>query len=147
MKAVQMQPGRVFSLTMETGEPIFDTIVKFCEENGIMYGHVSLLGGIGGESKMVTGPELPIGDRTVPIVKQVEGISEAFAFGTIAPYEGKPMIHMHGSVGRDGGSMTGCFRSGVVSWLVIEAVITEFVGSGPYRRRNEDGLMVMDIRD
>jgi predicted DNA-binding protein with PD1-like motif len=72
----------------------------------------------------------------VPITYELEAPSEVTGFGTIFPDEsGKPKLHMHGSVGREGMSITGCFAKGVVAWLVTEVVITEMIGKGPFRKK------------
>lgn len=53
---------------------------------------------------------------------------------------------MHGSVGRDGKSVTGCFREGVIAWLVTEVMITEMIGTGPVRKKDgPSGLEVLKI--
>jgi predicted DNA-binding protein with PD1-like motif len=46
----------------------------------------------------------------------------------LAPDEnGKPVLHIHASLGRAGKTMTGCLRPGVTTWLVGEVVIYEIL--------------------
>ncbi|MFC1945512.1 PCC domain-containing protein, partial [Chloroflexota bacterium] len=40
----------------------------------------------------------------------------------------KPMLHLHGALGRGESVTAGCLRPGVDTWLVAEAVITEITG-------------------
>jgi predicted DNA-binding protein with PD1-like motif len=50
--------------------------------------------------------------------------------GIIAPdKDGKPVLHIHASLGRSGQAMTGCLRPGVKTWLVGEAIIYEILGA------------------
>ena len=57
-----------------------------------------------------------------------EGGWEVFGVGTIYPADGGPHIHYHASVGRAGHALTGCLREKATTYLIIEAVITEFIG-------------------
>ena len=69
--------------------------------------------------------------------------------GTVFPdTDGNPILHMHGSVGRDGKSVTGCFRRRMVAWLVLEVVIQELVGSGPVREVSDPRIesKLLEIR-
>jgi predicted DNA-binding protein with PD1-like motif len=149
MKSAEMTVGRVFILRLETGEVIHEVLEKFAKDNGISYATVSIVGGVAGGSKMVSGPTLPIGKRIIPIVHSVESESEVTGFGTIVPDEsGQPYLHMHGSVGREGKSSTGCFRAGMIAWLVLEAVVTELIGKGPVRKTEPlVGFKVLQIED
>lgn len=132
-----MRPGRIFVLSLEPGEIINDTIEAFASEHGILYGAVSLAGGVDGGSVLTVGPKIPIGEKITPQTKTLEAPCEATGFGTIFPNEdGVPKVHMHGSAGRDGKSATGCFRKGMVAWLVTEVIVTEYVGTGPVRKKD-----------
>ncbi|GAH06082.1 unnamed protein product [marine sediment metagenome] len=47
----------------------------------------------------------------------------------LAPDEnGKPILHIHGALGRSGQTMTGCLRPGVTTWLVGEVILYEILG-------------------
>lgn len=72
---------------------------------------------------------------------------EVIGFGTLFPdASSNPVLHMHGTAGRDGKSVTGCFRDGVIAWFVTEVVIAELVGKGPVRKTDKDsGLEAMTI--
>ena len=47
-------------------------------------------------------------------------------------------MHLHGSVGRDGTSVTGCFRETAMAWLTLEVVIEELLGDAPVRKFDEE---------
>jgi uncharacterized protein len=142
-----MSVGRVFVLRLETGEMIHEVLEKFSRDNGIYYATLSIVGGVDKGSKMVSGPTLPITSRIVPYIHTIDSESEVTGFGTIIPdEEGNPVMHMHGSVGREGGSSTGCFRAGMIAWLVLEVVVIELKGKGPVRKKDPiTGFKVLEI--
>lgn len=148
MKYSEMRPGRMFVLSLDPGEIIRKEIEHFCSEHGVIYGTVSVVGGVDGGSVLVVGPKLPIEDKIEPMKHEIIAPSEVTGFGTIFPDEsGRPTFHMHGSVGREGGSVTGCFREDVIAWLVTEIVITEMTGHGPFRKKDKKsgyGLLTVE---
>ena len=136
MKFTEMRLGRIFVLSLDPGEIIREEVERFSSEHGINYGTVSVVGGVDRGSVLVVGPKYPIDGPIEPLTHELEAPCEVTGFGTIFPdTSGKPIFHMHGSVGRDGRSMTGCFNKNIIAWLVTEVVITELVGNGPVRKR------------
>jgi hypothetical protein len=118
---------------------------------------VTLIGGIGG-GQIVSGPrytEALISRREFlkggesespqteasplePILVPIDGAHEVVGIGLIVPdSKGKPNLHIHASLGRDGKAMTGCLRPGVKTWLVGEAVIYEILGATAARLPDE----------
>jgi predicted DNA-binding protein with PD1-like motif len=77
----------------------------------------------------------------------VDGAHEVAGVGIIAPdREGKPVLHIHASLGRAGRSLTGCLRPGVGTWLVGEAVIYEILGTTARRLPDADsGFELMEV--
>jgi uncharacterized protein len=77
----------------------------------------------------------------------IDGAHEVHASGIIAPdKDGKPVLHIHGSFGRGGRTLTGCLRPGVNTWLVAEAVITEILDADARRLPDEaSGFTLLDI--
>lgn len=142
MKSVEMTRGRIFVLTIDTGERIRRVIETFCSSNGIVNARVEILGGVQAGSSFVSGPQLEDGRETTPIRPTVVSTSaptEFHGFGTVFPDEsGNPVLHLHGSLGRDGDSSTGCFRENAIAWLTMEAVVEELIGSGAVRRMDPE---------
>lgn len=132
-----MGRGRTFVLTLETGESIKLCIEEFCRENKIVNAKVTIVGGVQTGSTFVVGPKLVDGKETTPISPLTFTTSAPTEFagvGTVFPDEsGKPVMHLHGSLGRDGGSVTGCFRENAIAWLTMEVIIEELIGNGPVR--------------
>ena len=137
-----MARGRVFVLTIETGESVRGAIETFCSDNSVRNAKVTIIGGMQGGSSFVSGPVMQDGEEMVPIVGMVvytDAPTEFHGVGTVFPNEdGKPALHLHGTLGREGSSSTGCFRENAIAWLTMEAVIEELVGDGAVRRYDEN---------
>jgi uncharacterized protein len=134
MKASEGKIGRIFIIRLEDGDIIPECIEKFAEEKGISVGHVIMVGGIG-DGEIVVGPRRSDVMPPDAMLLPVDGAHEAAAVGVIAPNEkGKPVLHIHGALGRSGKTMTGCFRPGVTTWLVGEVIIYEILGVNAVRK-------------
>ncbi len=147
MKATEGRIGRVFVLRLEDGDLIPDCIEKFAAENSISVGQVILIGGIG-SGEIVAGPRRSDEMPPDPILLPVDGAHEVAGIGVLAPDEGgKPVLHIHASLGRARKTVTGCLRPGVTTWLVGEAVIYEILGADVKRKRDRDsGFVLLDVR-
>ncbi len=137
-----MEKGRVFVLALVTGEPIKPTVETFCSDRGITNAKITILGGIQTGSSFVCGPHLADGKETVPIQPMIyttDAPTEFAGVGTVFPDEsGRPVMHLHGSLGRNGTSVTGCFREQARAWLTLEVIIEELVGKGPVRKMDQE---------
>ena len=77
----------------------------------------------------------------------VDGAHEVVGVGIIAPdKKGKPVLHIHASLGRSGQTLTGCLRPGVKTWLVGEAIIYEILGTDAKRLPDEEsGFDLLEV--
>lgn len=146
MKAAEGKIGRVFVLRLEDGDVVPDVIEKFALEKGIKVGHVILIGGIGG-GQVVVGPRDSKAMPPEPVLLTVDGAHEVEGVGIIAPdKDGKPVLHIHASLGRGGKTLTGCLRPGVKTWLVGEALIYEILGANVKRLLDKaSGFSLMEM--
>ncbi|MDD5338762.1 MAG: DNA-binding protein [Dehalococcoidales bacterium] len=146
MKASVGKIGRVFVLRLEDGDMVPDCIEKFAEEKGIKVGQVVLVGGIGA-GQVVVGPRKTAEMPPEPVLLPVDGAHEVEGVGIIAPdKDGKPVLHIHASLGRGGRTLTGCLRPGVKTWLVGEAVIYEILGTSAKRLPDKkSGFSLMEM--
>jgi len=127
MKVSEGRIGRVFVIRLEDGDVVPECIEKFAEDKGISVGQVVLVGGIG-SGEVVVGPRRSDEMPPEPVLLPVDGAHEVAGVGVLAPDEdGKPVLHIHGALGRSGKTLTGCLRPGVTTWLVAEAVIYEIL--------------------
>jgi len=137
MKASQGQVGRVFVIRLEDGDIVPDSIERFAAENGVSVGHVIMVGGVG-SGQTVVGPRGAGDARPIdPMLLPVDGVHEVVGVGVLAPGEdGKPILHIHGAMGRAGHTLTGCLREGVKTWLVAEVILYEIVGTSAMRLKD-----------
>ena len=134
MKAQEGKIGRVFVIRLEDGDVVPECIEKFAEEKEIKVGQVVMVGGIG-EGQIVVGPRNSVDMPPDAMMVPVDGAHEVAAVGVLAPVEdGKPVLHIHGALGRAGQTRTGCLRPGVTTWLVGEVVVYEILGVDAVRK-------------
>jgi predicted DNA-binding protein with PD1-like motif len=135
MKYSEAKPGRIFVIRLEDGDIVHEAIESFAKEHAIKAATLLILGGADKGSRLVVGPE---DGRAVPIVPMgltLENVHEVAGIGTLFPDdEGNSVLHMHMACGRDDDTVTGCVRTGVKVWHIMEAVLFELVDNTGVRR-------------
>jgi len=146
MKACEGQVGRVFVIRLEHGDVVPECIERFAKEKGISVGYAILVGGIGG-GEVVVGPRRSEERPPQPMLLPIDGAHEVVGVGVLAPNEdGKPVLHIHGALGRAGKTMTGCLRPGVTTWLVGEVILYEILGVDVARVMDkESGFALLEV--
>ena len=138
MKACEGHIGRVFVIRLEDGDVVPECIEQFAEDNGVTVGQAILVGGIG-EGEVVVGPRRSEETPPDPMLLPIDGAHEVVAVGVLAPGgDGKPVLHIHGALGRSGKTTTGCLRQGVTTWLVGEVILYEILGTSAARVNDTD---------
>jgi len=123
---------------------LHEVIEGFASSNNIKAAHVSAVGGADKGSRLVVGPKVPVSSPIVPLYHELKEPHEFTGTGTIFPdVNGKPVLHMHCSCGREGTSVTGCVRAGVKVWLVMEVVITELKECKAKRLKDSSGFELL----
>lgn len=147
MKYSEANIGRVFVMRLEQDDIIPDIIEDFAAQQGIKAAVVLFLGGAEAGSKVVVGPESGAGQKPIPMVTSLSGVSEAAGFGTIfLNQHGLPKLHMHAAFGRGRETVTGCAREGVTVWQIGEAVIQELLNCSANRKVNpKSGFELLEI--
>ena len=146
MQYSQGSIGRIFTLRLESGDRLPDTIEAFALEHDINRAMVIYVGGAGEGSRVVAGPEKDRGDAIIPIIHELEGREEVLGVGTLFPKEsGGPALHMHAAIGREGDATVGCVRAGVNVWLVGEVIILEISGATGGRVKDKNGLDLLQF--
>jgi uncharacterized protein len=146
MKATAGSIGRIFIIRLEDGDVVPDCLEAYAAENAVTCAQVILLGGIGG-GNLVVGPRRSDQMPPDPMLLPIDGAHEVAAVGLLVPGpDGKPMLHIHGALGRAGQTVTGCLRPGVNTWLVGEAVMIEVLGTAAARRTDAaSGFSLLDV--
>lgn len=138
--------GRVFVIRFEDGDKLPDAIEEFARDKKVLRGLCVLVGGIDDGGRIVCGPSDPEASPIVPMIHTLVGVHEIAAVGTIFPdEEGRPRIHMHAALGREGTTRAGCIRTGIEVWKLGEAILLEITGNTAHRRRDPaTGFEVME---
>ncbi len=135
MKSSSAQLGRVFILRLEDGEIVHECIERFAAKHGISHAALTLHGGADAGSVLVTGPrEARCPPPIPPQTTVLDNVHEVVGSGTLFPdAEGHPILHAHLACGRGEQTITGCIRTGVKTWHVLEVVLVELLGSSARR--------------
>jgi predicted DNA-binding protein with PD1-like motif len=146
MRYSEAKFGRVFVIRLEEGEIVHEEIEKFACDHSIGAAALIVLGGANEESKLVVGPETTQARPACPMEYILDEVHEVSGTGTLFPDEsGQPMLHMHMSCGRNDNTVTGCIRSGVKVWQVMEIILYELVDSTAKRvMEAELGFKLLD---
>jgi predicted DNA-binding protein with PD1-like motif len=137
MKACDGRIGRVFVIRLGDGDVVPECIERFAEEEGVLVGQAILVGGVGA-GDIVVGPRSSNEMPPEPMLLPIDGAHEVVGVGVLAPGEdGKPILHIHASLGRAGRTMSGCLRQGVTTWLVGEVILYEILGAKLTRIRDK----------
>ena len=137
MKYSQAKQGRVFIIRLEHGEIVHEEIEKFAREQSITAAALIVVGGAAENSKLVVGPQQEQARPVKPIEHILNDVHEIAGTGTLFPDdEGNPLLHMHMACGRNLSTITGCIRTGVKVWQIMEVILIELVDT--------TGIRIMD---
>lgn len=126
MQYSEGQVGRIFTVRIDDGEDFLREIQRFVTAMNVRCGTIQFLGALR-SGKIVTGPKEPVIPPTLR-GEEIFGGWELLGFATIYPGEDGPSIHLHAAAGKGIRSLAGCLREKAEIYLVIEAIVTEFVG-------------------
>lgn len=127
--------GRVFALRLEHGEQMPQVLEQFAADQGVCCGMAIMVGGADDGSRLVVGPEDGAALPVVPMVAALCGTHELAAVGTLFPDEqGRPVLHMHAACGRGESTTSGCIRTGIHTWRILEVILIELTGMEAARR-------------
>lgn len=135
MKYCTARQGRTFILRLEDGDILHECVEKFAAEQGIRAAWLLAVGGADARSRLVVGPKLGRGDPVEPQTLELTDAHEVAGVGTLFPDEsGSPILHMHMAAGRGDKAVTGCVRTGVITWHVLEIILVELLDHNSVRQ-------------
>ena len=138
MDYTEAKLARAFILRLHQNERLHEVIENFAAQKQIKSALCFFLGGAEDKSKVVVGPKDGNALPPEPMVTLLRGVHEGCGVGTIFTNEdGKPVLHMHASFGRNDNAVTGCVRMGVDIWHIGEVVILELAGGTAKRAKNK----------
>lgn len=134
MQYSEAKQGRIFVIRLEDGETVHEEIERFAREQSITAAAMIILGGADEGSKLVVGPKRGRAQLINPMEHILDNVHEIAGTGTLFPdEEGNPIVHMHMACGRNGKTVTGCIRSGVQVWQVMEVILFELIDTAAKR--------------
>lgn len=147
MKYSQARLGRVFTVRLEDGDVVHESLQRLAKEEGVQCAAVLLVGGADQGSRVVVGPVDGRAHTVRPMEHVLAGAHEVVGAGTLFPTEtGEPVLHLHAAFGRGAETVTGCARLGVVTWLVGEAIVIELLDNAATRRRDDaTGFQLLEV--
>jgi len=129
LKYCEAERGRIFIIRLEDGEVLHEKIEKFARDKSINAATLIIIGCADKGSILIVGPENGRAAHLNPMEHVLDDVHEIAGTGTIFPdKDGNPVLHMHIASGRNKTSVTGCVRSGVKVWHIMEVVLFELVG-------------------
>ena len=138
MKYSEAKQGRIFVIRLEDGDILHEEIEKFAEEKSIHAGMLVAVGGVDKGSRLIVGPEDGRAEKINPMQLLLDNVSEITGSGTLFRDDaGQPILHMHIACGREDKTVTGCVRSGVKVWHVMEIILIELTNSTAVRKMDE----------
>ena len=141
MKYSQGTFGRVFLLKFEDKDNLLEEMKKVAIKEKIKVGTIMLLGGMR-SAGIVSGPKEAVIPPD-PMWLNVDDGREVLGIGTLFRKGDDPVIHLHGALGREKETFTGCIRKDSTVYLVVEAVLTEIVGIDARKALDEKTGVVM----
>lgn len=132
MKYKQGGLGRVFVAKVEHGDNLLQELKQLAVKEKIEAGILYVIGAIK-EASMVVGP-VDISIPPVPVWRRFGDCREIIGIGTLFSGDGEPEIHLHGAVGREDTSLTGCIRGDSEVYLVCEVIVLEVIGIGAIKQ-------------
>ena len=134
MKYSEARQGRVFIIRLEDGEIVHHQIEQFAKDQDIGRASLIVIGSADKGSLLVVGPENSRSHPINPMTHELYDAHEITGAGTIFPDdEGNPILHMHMACGREENTVTGCVRTGVKVWYVMEIILTELLDNNATR--------------
>ncbi len=136
--------GRVVVARGFEGEDIYQEIEGIAAREDIRSASVIVVGGLR-KAKVVVGPRNPEGPIE-PVYREFDDAREIAAVGTIFWDDEKPVLHMHGAIGRGDETLAGCPRGGASVFCVLEVVLIEILGVDARRELDEaTGLKLLSL--
>jgi len=129
------QVGRVFTVRMDHGEDLIESLKTLASTENIKAATFVLLGAIEA-GNLVVGPKT----NERPPNKMWTDFDEAHEIvgvGNLFREKDEPVVHLHAGLGRAGESKVGCVRKENKIFMVIEAFVFELTGFEAERVLNE----------
>ena len=139
MKYEEVKIGRTFIIKFEHEDNFLEELLSFVKEKQIKAGKIEIIGALKKSSGSV-GPfkdELPVN----PIIIDVNKVKEVLGIGTIFWQDDEPKIHLHSAIGHESELNLMCVRSKTEVFILIEAILQEYVQTTAKRKMDDEVKM------
>ena len=127
--------GRVVSIRFDHGDDFFTGLREILLQEKIRKAWFQVIGALD-RAGMVIGPKEAVIPPD-PVWRDVDGASELIGCGSVYMDGDEPKVHLHGSLGEHGTTLTGCIRRDTRVYLLLEVVLFELIGIDALRPRDE----------
>lgn len=130
MRYSEAKQGRTFIIRLEDGDILHEEIENFAKKHNIKAASLIAVGGADAGSNLIVGPEEGRSSKIEPMHHILKDVCEVSGTGTLfSDNENNPILHMHLACGREEKTITGCVRSGVKVWQIMEIILTEITNT------------------
>lgn len=145
MQYSEGKTGRVFTLKLHEGDPVYNSIKLLATNEKLERAVLWIIGGVK-NGKVIVGPEDSDERPIKPLHIAFKEAHEILATGTLFPdEENQPSLHIHSALGRNGTTITGCPRINLESWLITEIIIMEIIDEKPIRKVDKNGFHLLTM--
>lgn len=124
--------GRVVVARFQDQDDILAGLGDIARRENIRAAVIHLMGGIR-QGSVVVGPQDDAQMPPTPQWRKITESHECVAMGTLFWEKDEPKVHLHCALGKGDAVTVGCLRKESATYLVLEAIILEIVGT-PARR-------------
>ncbi|WYD81029.1 MAG: PPC domain-containing DNA-binding protein [Candidatus Electrothrix gigas] len=118
--------GRVLTIRFDHGEDFLQGLREIVLKEKVRNSWFQIIGAVD-KASVVIGPKEPVVPPE-PLWQNVRGVSELIGCGSVYMDGDEPKIHLHGSLGEHGKTLTGCIRQDSRVYLVVEVIVFEVKG-------------------
>jgi len=142
MKYRQGHLGRVLVVKIEHGDDLLNELRQLAVKEKLSAAVLFLIGALK-KASLVAGPQEDVIPPS-PVWHSFDDAHEIVGIGTLFTDQNQqPVIHLHAAAGRADDCRAGCIRGDTETYLVVEVIILEILGSGAMRKL--DAITGMDM--
>lgn len=137
--------GRVFVARLEEGDDLLAAMKELLSAEKIHAAVIYIIGALR-EACMVVGPREAVTPPD-PVWRTFDDGREILGIATSYLENGEPALHLHAAVGRGDITLTGCIREKAETYLTVELIVLELLGTGASRQVDPaTGLKLLEFK-
>ncbi len=124
--------GRIVIARFAHEDDVLAGLTAIARQENIRAAVIHLVGGLC-QGRYVVGPQDDSAMPPQPQWRQLAESHECLAVGSIFWDGDTPKVHLHAALGKGDATSVGCLRQDTATYLVLEAIILEIVGTNARR--------------